>query len=507
MYFSELFGIDAPEQYDWFDPILEVDSLLFVDPFLVFEEADDPRWASAHEFIMQYFDSVFKLLASGNNRPGLQRDKAVTLMTFPEPRELRLGYTAKGTGGAGAGKGLAEQVVRAMSSAITRGLEDIRHFEELGILVDRFGRDRISDVTCNLLKPQIIEYTQSVCQEFGIQMERRKIPHGMFLERRNRWVPAEVDVPVDPAGRPILLLPKRFLCELPTLDARRWFDEMDSELREDLNLHIYDKIKKSDILAAARQNINVFRSWIEREEAEQHDPYDVDIDPMLYVQWQRVSRQAADTFPNQSARQIASEHEMLEFAHEIIGYVQHWAENQGGWRLFWKDVSAYKSIPESSMQILFLGMMSCYCDAVGVRMDREVETGRGPVDFTLSGDRQMRILIEMKKLTHGEFWLGLRDQTPIYLTSQRAKNAIFLVIRNSQTKNMQKRWADLPAAANLVNAEQDLNIKIEGINVMPKLSASNRNPNALGAEVGEAEDADPDMSVVDLDTRKDGEDT
>jgi hypothetical protein len=35
VYFSELFQIDQPEQYDWFDPILELDTLLFVDPFLI----------------------------------------------------------------------------------------------------------------------------------------------------------------------------------------------------------------------------------------------------------------------------------------------------------------------------------------------------------------------------------------------------------------------------------------------------------------------------------------
>jgi hypothetical protein len=38
------------------------------------------------------------------------------------------------------------------------------------------------------------------------------------------------------------------------------------------------------------------------------------------------------------------------------------------------------------MQLLFLVVPDGYCEQAGLRLDREVETGRGPVDFTFTGD-------------------------------------------------------------------------------------------------------------------------
>jgi len=490
MYFSDLFDIDQPEQYDWFNPILELDTLLFVDPFLIFQDEGE-GWAFAHDKIMDYFNRAFTLLAQSGNRPGQILNRVHTLMLFPEPKEFRLGYTAKSADGAGAGKGLARKVVSAMSGAIARGLEDIRHFEELGIFVERFNRDRISDVVCNLLKPELIRYTQQVCLDLNIPTQEMNIKHGAFNELRQRWLASKCQVPVDPAGKPILLVPKRFLDELPVLDARNWYDSLDTGLRDDFNLHISGKVKKADILKAAQSNINSYRRWIEREEEYRHAPYDVDVDPMLYVQWQRVATDAASSFPRREQRVINSEEEMLDFVQEVIGYVRHWAENEGGWRLFWRDVKEGKSIPESNMQILFLGMVSRYCEAVGVRIDREVETGTGPVDFAFSGDQRLRILVEMKKLNHGEFWLGLNKQTVEYLVNQRLQDAIYLAIRNSTKRNMEARWKDLDAQAEAVRKETGLNIQIGRIDVMPKLSASiHREPTTLLE--GEDEDTDPE---------------
>src|SRR5262249_14301498 len=134
---------------------------------------------------------------------------------------------------------------------------------------------------------------------------------------------------------------------------------------------------------------------------------------------------------------------------------------------------------------------SRYCEAVGIRVDREVETGTGPVDFVFSGDRRLRILVEMKKLNHGDFWLGLAEQTVRYLRNQRLNDAIYLAIRNSTKKNMQKRWRELDAQAQAVRNETGLNIQVGKIDVMPKLSASVHRESAALLE-GEDEDTDPE---------------
>jgi hypothetical protein len=492
MYFSEAYEITNPEQYEWFDPILELDTKLFVDPFLVFGD-DDPLWANAHNSVIDYFQQAFELLArSGDNTDHQFYRRAVSLMTFPEPKEVRLGYTRSSVSGSGSGIGLARQVVRGMSQSIVRGLRDMRHFEELGIFVPKFNRDRISDVVVNLLKPMLIAYTQQVCTDHGIATSAVKVNHSRYDSQRWRWMADEVRLPVDPMlNRPIILLPKRFLRELPTLEAGNWYESLDVSIREDLNLDIASRVRKSDVLAAARENIGLYRAWTADQERAGSDPYDVDIDPQLYVLWQRLAKDIAGTWTRSQPEPISSPEAMVRFIGETVQRVRHWVEEQSGWKVFWRK-SGEASIPESHMQLLFLGMVDTHCEGAGVRVDREVETGRGPVDFVFSGDQRLRVLVEMKKLNHGEFWHGLNEQTPTYMRSQNVDTAVFLAIRNSRTKHMNERWNSLREAAAEVSSATGLHISIERLDVMPKASASETNPKVTESLVGEDDNAAPE---------------
>ncbi len=83
VYFSESVGIDYEPGYDWFDPVLDTDTPLFVDPFLIFKDRSD-EWGSAHDELIDYFQTAFELLATAYDRPTDQRYKRVeTIMTFP----------------------------------------------------------------------------------------------------------------------------------------------------------------------------------------------------------------------------------------------------------------------------------------------------------------------------------------------------------------------------------------------------------------------------------------
>ena len=93
MLFSEAFDLTPTKRDDWFDPILDTDTPLFVDPFLIFKDLD-PEWAGAHEQLVRHFDTCFQLIAQGNrNRRSVPYKKALRLLTFPEPKEICLGCT------------------------------------------------------------------------------------------------------------------------------------------------------------------------------------------------------------------------------------------------------------------------------------------------------------------------------------------------------------------------------------------------------------------------------
>jgi hypothetical protein len=260
---SVAFRISRTAHDDWFDTIVDVDTQLFVDPFLIFKEGSG-FWVDAHDRIVEHFNRAFILIAEGNRNPNtLAYKKALALLEFREPGELALGYTSKGTRGSGSGKKLARLMAKAIVAAIERGLEHPRHFEELGILEEGIGADRISDAACTILKPMLIEYTQSVAATHKITLASHRIYAATFDENRQRFLKSEVEVPTNPATKgPLLFVPERFLDDLPRLNADDWWESYENErLRTDLNYEVMGKVDKATIVETARENLDSVRTW------------------------------------------------------------------------------------------------------------------------------------------------------------------------------------------------------------------------------------------------------
>lgn len=248
---STHFGITKSKKDDWFDAILNADTKLFIDPFLVFKEKAG-LWANSHDKIIKHFERAFILIAESNNNPqSLAYLKAVDLLTFTEPKELCLGYTAKGTQGAGGGLGYARLIAKAIVNAIKRGLTHPKHFEELGILNEGIGSDRISDITATVLKPELILYTQEIAARHHLPLTPSSIYAGAFDVHRLRWAVADIAVPINPiTSAAFLFVPFRFLRDLPTLNADDWWASYETErLRQDVNYEIMGKVDKATIVA------------------------------------------------------------------------------------------------------------------------------------------------------------------------------------------------------------------------------------------------------------------
>jgi|SRR5580658_9829492 hypothetical protein len=162
MYASEQFEIQRADTDDWFDAIIDTDTKLFVDPFLIFKEREG-FWSDGHAIMMAHFNACFSLIVNSiGNVDSLAYKKAVALLTFREPKEMCLGYTSRGSRGSGGGPQYAATIAEAIGDAIARGLVSLRHFVELGILNEGIGPDRISDLACTILKPKFIAYTQEI---------------------------------------------------------------------------------------------------------------------------------------------------------------------------------------------------------------------------------------------------------------------------------------------------------------------------------------------------------
>ncbi len=133
-----------------------------------------------------------------------------------------------------------------------------------------------------------------------------------FDEERQRWESPVVSLPTNPnTGGPLLLVPERFLRDLPTLNADDWWIFYENEqLRTDLNYEILHHVDKATIVATARDHPELVRRWTLERESRPAAPYDLLSDPMGTWQWDKATQQFATTnplqlSPAQSARDFA----------------------------------------------------------------------------------------------------------------------------------------------------------------------------------------------------------
>ena len=129
---------------------------MFLDPFLVYDHLTG-RVEGAHDDIIAFFNSAFRLIArSKGDRRSLSYRHAIDGLRLPEVEETCLGYSSAGTRGAGSGTGIATVVAAAIWEAIEAGVEKLSHFEEISILREGIGADRISDATAAILRRWLV---------------------------------------------------------------------------------------------------------------------------------------------------------------------------------------------------------------------------------------------------------------------------------------------------------------------------------------------------------------
>jgi hypothetical protein len=472
MRFSEAFNITRKKADDWFDPYFEIDTALFVDPFLMLRAGE--TWGRAHAELLDHFEQCYRLIAEAAGPQTNNGKAARRLLTFPEPSEFCLGFTKAGTRGAGSGRGYADTIADGIAVAIAAGLVNVEHIEEIGILNEGFGADRISDAVCNVLKGRFITYTQHVARRHKLLLEKHRVKNLEVDLAHGRWVNGEVLLPTNPInGQPVILAPEKLLNDLPVLNADDWFDSnINADVRDDLNLKVGDRVRKSTIVDIARRNPERVRTWA-RQQTSREDlrGYDFAKDPLGVVQFDREPVAFAEAHPlamvltpPSNAAQLAA------LIQQIIEQFRHFIEQQRGWELLWNDNGSEK--PEQAAQLAFLAMAKHYLRLYDVELDREVELGRGPVDFKAARGTSVRALIEIKKAHNGRFWNGLDEQLSSYLKSDDGQHGWFVAIRYRNNKASELRMRALPERVAACAARSGKTLRYGAVDARRPKSAS-----------------------------------
>lgn len=200
--FSEYFRLGLSQhQLDFVDVNTERDTPVYVDPFAM-EIRNDIWAAQASECIRNFFREVLDAIRDGDD------ERARGLMShLNEPGETYLGVSKTEPQGRGVGRIQSASLIRAIanSKAYKSGL--LTDLSEMALYVDGVDRDKISDLTTNIIRRLLVEYTQQQCVLHHVQTALYRDSPPMWDVTMRNWVAARVELPfID--KQPVMLVPK-----------------------------------------------------------------------------------------------------------------------------------------------------------------------------------------------------------------------------------------------------------------------------------------------------------
>lgn len=459
LYFSDIFNVSpkALDNYGAFNISLVTDLPLFIDPFLLFNSRKK-QYRLLHDDIIKYLRFLKDKSTAGSVNSGLLK----SWYHFSEVKENWLGFCTSGNTGRGLGKDFARALNENLrnlfadfgSESVTKG----SHLEKLCLIKEGVGKDTISDFTTNLIKEYLLKYTETFAKKYIDKSLRREmaVERVSFNYETESWQSGVFDLPVY-RNRFVLLSPKEILTKDETWinkpDFFRQFDRIpeaieNEQLRAQINNYFYSILPKEPTAkdknkAAAKtalkfpELIDYYIKYKEEhgDEAEKKSSLDVIDSKNVYVDQfgllvNLLAQKSAFYFFSGNTADEALKR--IEFLKDVI-------ENKGGHRLFY-----HKGKPmtkEEDIHILF--RLTWFASPSNV--SREVNDGRGPVDFEISRGSKDKTLVEFKLAGNSGLSRNLQKQLEIYKKASDAAKGykVIFYFSKQELDRVQRTLKDL----------------------------------------------------------------
>ncbi len=437
IYFSDVFGVDEEdlEEHGAFNISLITDLPLFIDPFLLFNSADE-QYQLLHESIIEYM----RFLKRSSIEDSVPRELLHQWFAFPEVSQNWLGFSKHGNQGRGLGEGFAKALYRNLTTVFTDfGAETVTrgsHIEKLCLIRDGIGRDMLSDFTANLMKGYLCEFTQQFSRKHLSNSQRSTFPvrHVRFNYQTRSWATGQFELPVLGTNY-VLLTPKDILTRdqawinRPDLIHRfRGIADAlpDSVLRAQVNEYLMRVLpkepkSKKETTAAIAGAIEEFPQVLDYYIRDKEDAGDI----ASSVAQERVNQ--VNQLLVQQVRDFVQQHlvpagffqigrDTYEEARRRLLFLKDIIENKGGHRIFYLEGKPIQR--EEDLHILYrLTWFAALSD-----VSREVNDGRGPADYKISRGAGDKTLVEFKLAKNRQLLRNLARQAEVYEKASNSTN-------------------------------------------------------------------------------------
>ncbi len=475
LYFSDIFDVSPKvlDKYGAFNISLVTDLPLFIDPFLLFN-SKKREYRQLHDDIIKYLLFLKEKSTTGMADPALLK----AWYHFSEVKQNYLGFCVSGNTGRGLGsdfaRALNENLRKLFPDFGSEGITKGSHLEKLCLIKDGVGRDMISDFTTNLIKEYLLNYTQTFAKKYIDKKLRREIAvlNVSFNYETETWQPGIFDRP-DFNGSYVLLTPKDILTKDETWinkdDFYRQFDRIpqameNTQLRAQINNYFRSILPKkptvqdyhravSKVALEFPKLIDYFIKYKEDhgDEAVAKSHLDVSDSKAVYINQFGLlvnllsQKTAFYSLPGNTSEETLKR---IEFLKDVI-------ENKGGHRIFY-----HKGKPitkEGDIHILY--RLTWYATPSDV--SREVNDGRGPVDYKISRGSKDKCLVEFKLASNSQLSRNLQKQLEIYKKASDAMRGykVIFYFTSQELKKVNRILEDLKMTGDpniiLIDARKD----------------------------------------------------
>ena len=144
------------------------------------------------------------------------------LRPLKEPNETHLGLSKGRSRGRCLGSYLVQKIWERFKKSKAVATKLIEDLEDTLLFIDKIGPDLISDITTNIIRNHLIEYTQEMCETYGIPTVN--VDSGpLWNVRTKEWERKYVKLPVTKSGSKLLLVPKSIVRVGLEFDAGEYY--------------------------------------------------------------------------------------------------------------------------------------------------------------------------------------------------------------------------------------------------------------------------------------------
>jgi hypothetical protein len=441
LYFSEYFKVHPAvlEEYGAFDISVVSDLPLFVDPFLLFN-SDDPTYQRLHQDILRYL-----VFLRDQATPGLDKELIDAWYRFKEVKQNWLGFTLFGNDGAGLGAQFAAALHEALgemlsdfgNETITRGT----HLEKLCLISPGVGKDNISDFTTNLIKGFLCEYTQTfACEHLSEDdCDTFAVPRAHFNYETRTWATKRYHLPRLRSDF-VLLTPADILTRddtwinhsdmvakfarlpdaIPNAEQRA---QIDQYFRRVLGERPSAQHRRETAATTIRRFPELIDSYIRLQEDDGDRAEAISASKVEETQRALVA-QIQQAVAELSAKTDFYDTPWTSYAECLLRarYFKSYIEDNDGYLLLNRAGKPFSN--EKEVQLAF-GLVWCGTD---FDVNREVNNGRGPVDFKASYGSGEKSLIEFKLGSNTQLERNLEKQVAIYEAANRTRSSVKVIV-------------------------------------------------------------------------------